>query len=127
MMKIIKFSLFVMFCTIYKIGKSEIINKNIKDFCFLNNTIFSYLETFDISKNISLSLYTHKEYKWELYMYLYTKTEISDLNAIKKKIVNTGKPINGFEGILYQVNTFMHKRFFDEDLFMKLSTLSNDS
>ncbi|KAL6608569.1 hypothetical protein U3516DRAFT_837713 [Neocallimastix sp. 'constans'] len=62
MMKIIKFSLFVMFCTIYKIGKSEIINKNIKDFCFLNNTIFSYLEPFDISKNISLSSYTHKEY-----------------------------------------------------------------
>ena len=62
MMKIIKFSLYVLFCTIYKIGKSEIINKNIKDFCFLNNTIFSYLETFDISKNISLSSYTHKEY-----------------------------------------------------------------
>jgi len=43
-------------------------------------------------------------------------------------IFNTRKPINGFGGILYQVNTFTHKRFFfDEDLFMKLSPSSDES
>ena len=41
-------------------------------------------------------------------------------------IVNTRKHINGFEIILY-VNTFIHKRFFDKYLFMKLSPSFNVS
>jgi len=30
-------------------------------------------------------------------------------------IVNTGKPMNGFGGILYPINTFINKSFFDKD------------
>ncbi|KAL6608587.1 nucleotide-diphospho-sugar transferase [Neocallimastix sp. 'constans'] len=71
--------------------------------------------------------YLTSEYKWESYKYLYIKTEVGKLNAIKNMIVNTGKPMNGFGGILYPINIFTDKRFFDEDLFMKLSPSSDES
>jgi len=71
--------------------------------------------------------YLTPEYKWESYKYLYIKTKAGRLNAIKNIIVNTGRPMNGFGGTLYPKNTFMDKRFFDEDLFMKLSPSSDES
>jgi len=42
-------------------------------------------------------------------------------------IIDTRKPINGFEGILYKINTFTQKRFFDKDLFIKLSPSYDES
>ncbi|ORY15776.1 hypothetical protein LY90DRAFT_677491 [Neocallimastix californiae] len=71
--------------------------------------------------------YLTPEYKWESYKYLYIKTKVGKLNPIKNMIVNTGKPMNGFGGTLYPMNTFTDKRFFDEDLFMKFSPSSDES
>ncbi|KAG4082926.1 nucleotide-diphospho-sugar transferase [Neocallimastix lanati (nom. inval.)] len=71
--------------------------------------------------------YLTAEYKWESYKYLYLKSEAGKLNAIKNMIINTGKPMNGFGGILFPINTFTDKRFFEEDLLMKLSPSSDES
>jgi|GEM_PF-1514017 len=71
--------------------------------------------------------YVTSELKWESYKYLYIKTKAGKLNAVKNMIINTGKPMNGFGGTLYPKNTFKDKRFFDEDLFMKLSPSSDES
>ncbi|KAG4102883.1 nucleotide-diphospho-sugar transferase [Neocallimastix lanati (nom. inval.)] len=71
--------------------------------------------------------YLTPELKWESYKYLYIKTKAGRLNAVKNIIVNTGKPMNGFGGTLYPKNTFTDKRFFNENLFMKLSPTSDES
>jgi len=45
----------------------------------------------------------------------------------KNIIINTGKSMNWDEDILYSINTFTDKWFFDEDLFMKLSPSPDES
>lgn len=43
------------------------------------------------------------------------------------QIVPNGRPANGRGGTLYPPNTFTDERFFDEDLFMKLTPTSDES
>lgn len=43
------------------------------------------------------------------------------------KIIKYRRPANGFGGVLYPTNTFTDKRFYDEDLMMKLSEYSDES
>lgn len=43
------------------------------------------------------------------------------------KILLTERPANGLGGVLYPVNTFTDERFFNEELFMKLSPYSDES
>lgn len=43
------------------------------------------------------------------------------------KVLNTERPANGLGGVLYPKHTFTDKRFFDEELFMKLSPYSDES
>ena len=50
-MKIFKIFLHVLFITIYKVGRCEIVNKNIENLCFLNSTTFNYSDCIDITKN----------------------------------------------------------------------------
>jgi len=59
-MKIFKFLFFVLLI-IYKIGKCEIINKNNKNLCFLNNTTFYYSES--INHQNDLKLIHHKYFQ----------------------------------------------------------------
>ena len=58
---------------------------------------------------------------------MYIRTKVGELNVIKNMIVNTIKPINGFGSTLYPLNSSIYKRFFDKDLFMKLSPSSDES
>ncbi len=43
------------------------------------------------------------------------------------KIIPDGRPANGHGGTLYPAHTFNDQRFFDENLFMKLSPSSDES
>ncbi|MBQ3415268.1 MAG: hypothetical protein IJH39_08010, partial [Clostridia bacterium] len=49
------------------------------------------------------------------------------INNLPEQIFKTAKPANGLGGCLYPANTFTDKRFFDENLFMKLSPTSDES
>lgn len=49
------------------------------------------------------------------------------INNLSEQIFKTAKPANGLGGCLYPANTFTDKRFFDENLFMKLSPTSDES
>ena len=44
-----------------------------------------------------------------------------------EKILHTERPANGLGGVLYPSHTFTDPRFFDEELFMKLSPYSDES
>jgi len=43
------------------------------------------------------------------------------------KVLLTERPANGLGGVLYPKNTFTDKRFFDEELFMRLTPNSDES
>lgn len=43
------------------------------------------------------------------------------------KIIKNRRPANGFGGVLYPVGTFTDPRFYDEELYMKLSKYSDES
>lgn len=43
------------------------------------------------------------------------------------KIIKNRRPANGFGGVLYPAHTFIDKRFYDENLMMKLSEYSDES
>ena len=48
-------------------------------------------------------------------------------NKIKESEYNLARPSNGLAGTLYPAHTFTDKRFFDENIFMKLSPSSDES
>lgn len=58
-----------------------------------------------------------------------TKTKNFNLKCVDKphKILYTERPANGLGGVLYPKHTFKDPRFFDEELFMKLSPYSDES
>ena len=84
-MKIFKICLFLLFITIFKIGGCEIINKNIENFCFLNNTIFYYLESIDITKNNSFSLNTQREYLNQIGKKFFFEKSQNNLKLVQHK------------------------------------------
>lgn len=43
------------------------------------------------------------------------------------KVIKNRRPANGFGGVLYPAHTFTDKRFYNEDLMMKLSEYSDES
>ena len=49
------------------------------------------------------------------------------INNLASQTFKTAKPANGLGGCLYPVGTFVDERFFDEDLFMRLSPSSDES
>jgi len=51
----------------------------------------------------------------------------SYMNGIAGMVLNFAKPANGDGGCLYPAGTFTDSRFFDENLFMKLSPTSDES
>lgn len=50
-----------------------------------------------------------------------------DKNEFAGKIIINRRPANGYGGVLYPVNTFLDKRFYDENLYMKLTPHSDES
>jgi len=66
--------------------------------------------------------------KYKLMRFKEFKCESSgSINNLPSQIFKTAKPANGLGGCLYPANTFTDKRFFDENLFMKLSPTSDES
>ena len=50
-----------------------------------------------------------------------------EMNAVPNIIFQTARPANGVGGVLYPKHTFSDKRFFNEDLYMKLCPTSDES
>lgn len=48
-------------------------------------------------------------------------------NDVPDIVFNTARPANGTGGVLYPAGTFTDPRFFDEDLYMRLSPTSDES
>jgi len=74
----------------------------------------------------------HKKFPNDI-IFGYSKYVLNkEFKFIKKKKINNNeiklsRPSNGLSGTLYPPNTFTDKRFFDEDIFMKLSPSSDES
>ena len=49
------------------------------------------------------------------------------MNPVPNIIFQTARPANGAGGVLYPKHTFSDKRFFNEDLYMKLTPTSDES
>jgi len=58
---------------------------------------------------------------------LYKNYTFIEKKNIKNYEINLARPSNGLAGTLYPPHTFIDKRFFDEDIFMKLSPSSDES
>ena len=57
----------------------------------------------------------------------YKSKKFGQINGVPNIIFQTSRPANGFGGVLYPKHTFSDKRFFKEELFMKLSPTSDES
>ena len=55
------------------------------------------------------------------------KENKKNYDKINNNEIKLSRPSNGLSGTLYPPNTFTDKRFFDEDIFMKLSPSSDES
>ena len=56
----------------------------------------------------------------------YKGYKCGEFNVVPNIIFQTGRPANGFGGVLYPKHTFSDKRFFNESLYMDLSPTSDE-
>lgn len=93
----------------------------------LNNWLKSFIEEHELYPNdiiTGLYCYTYKLKNNEIIQdKIFNRFYDQSNNG---KLINFARPANGAGGTLYPPNTFNDSRFFDEDLYMKLSPTSDE-